>query len=42
MLPTPRALLHVLQAAARNAPKLTREQMKAMRQAHDPNYKERA
>lgn len=31
----------LLQAAARNAPQLTREQIRQMRRAHDPNFKER-
>ena len=30
-----------LQEAARNAPQLTREQIRLMRRAHDPNFKER-
>lgn len=30
-----------LQAAARNAPQLTRQQIREMRRAHDPNFKER-
>jgi hypothetical protein len=33
-------LLHP-QAAARNAPQLTREQIREMRRAHDPHFKER-